>query len=292
MSDVKPYQPWGDLSALRMVSEGLSDAKKARCSTVSRVEHGAAADSIQGVRMIEQAWDLERQYEQMLMDEYKHRVPEHVREWAAGVPGMASGESFPRLIGLLGHPRVAIPHETVQVESKNKIITVHNPLYDQAFERSLRQLWSYAGCGDPARNPRDMVKPSQELLLSAGKRTVIRPILFSFSTYIMKNRKRFQSVADSEFWRVFAAAGQGARGHEGKCAGSKWPYPCSGTHKVHERECRNHKVPPATSNGCGTGANPEWGEPGSPWRPRHCLMHAHRMVAKEFLRQLWIVAGE
>ena len=60
--------------------------------------------------------------------------------------------------------------------------------------------------------------------------------------------------------------------------------------KVHCADCRNRVRPPGRPNGCGTVAHPEWGEPGSPWRPGHQHQHALSMVAKTILKDLFVEA--
>ena len=65
--------------------------------------------------------------------------------------------------------------------------------------------------------------------------------------------------------------------------------------KVHDRQCQNtvYSSPNAaqrTANGCGTRAHPEWGEPGSPWRPGHQHQHAISIVAKEILKDMFLEA--
>lgn len=60
--------------------------------------------------------------------------------------------------------------------------------------------------------------------------------------------------------------------------------------KVHVAECRNRVRPPGRSNGCGTTAHPEWGEPGSPWRAGHQHQHAISMVGKKILKEMFIEA--
>lgn len=62
--------------------------------------------------------------------------------------------------------------------------------------------------------------------------------------------------------------------------------------KVHGHQCQNSKRPPAKSNGCGTQANPEWGAPGSPWRPGHQDAYAKGIVAKEILKDLWLMGRD
>lgn len=260
--DFDPY-PWGDLTWFRAASEGLSDAKKARIATVNRVKRGGTSDAIQAGRMIKLAEGTEKEYKQILMEQYRNQVPQHVRDWAAAIPCLGTGALFPRILGLLGHPRVAIPWMW-----ENKTLVSAGP----PFERSLRQLWQYAGCGDPLRVPRKNM--SREELLACGKRTVIRPLLYTFSSSLVRMHRRSEAVAESRYYKLLTAAKEEA--------GSR-------THAI---QCQNHKPPPMRSNGCGTVLHPEWGAPGSPWRPGHIDMHAHRIIAKEFLRDLWVISGE
>jgi hypothetical protein len=260
-------RPWGDLTFFRIYSEGLADAKKARVSAENRVLRGGAAEPDQANEIIDLARATEAQYERMLLDAYKVQVPEHVQAWARSIPGIASGELFPRLLGMLGHPRIAVP----QRWEGSKLLYDGDPR-----PRTIRQLWQYCGCGDPLIVPRRDIlghTPTREEKMAGGKRTVIRPLLFTFSSYLVRAHTRSETVADSLFYKILVEAKAAAEGN------------------VHARQCQNKKIPPMRSNGCGTVAHPEWGAPGSPWRPGHVDMHAHRLVAKEFLRQLWLVSA-
>lgn len=262
-----PY-PWGNLATFRSAAEGLTDAIKARISTENRVKRGGGAvDATQAAVMVRIARDQEEAYRRILLDIYQQMVPQHIQDWAKSIPGIASGELFPRILGVLGHPRIAIPY---QWEDK-ELVPAGEP-----FERSLRQLWQYAGCGDPETNPRSDIlghSPTRDDKLRGGKRTTLRPLLFTFSSYLVRAHTRSEAVAGSRFYQVYTAARE------------------EGAEKRHYRQCQNRKRPPMAPNGCGTVAHPEWGEPGSVWRPGHANAHAHRMVAKEFLRELWIISG-
>jgi hypothetical protein len=259
---------WGQLSSFRATGEAVVDAIGQRIRTENRIKRGGTVSPIYGDAMIDLAVRHEKELRKMLLEQYNQTVPAHVRAWARNVPGFASGESFPRLLSLLGHPRIATPYKWVEGDRHVRVLVPDG----EPFERTLRQLWQYAGCGDPEVVPAKNM--SQAELMACGKRTVIRPILFTFSTYLVMQHKRFESVAASRYWKVFEQAKREAAG------------------KIHQRQCQNRKRPPLRSNGCGTVAHPEWGAPGSPWRPGHCDMHAHRIVAKEFLRDLYNVCEE
>jgi hypothetical protein len=262
-----PY-PWGDLTSFRTVAEGLTDAIKSRCSTENRVKRGGgAADPMQAKTMVELAHENEDRYREMLQGAFEQHVPEEIRAWAAGIPGLASGELFPRILGILGHPRIAIPYRW----EGSLLVPAGEP-----YERSLRQLWQFAGCGDPRSNPRADIlghSPSREEKLAGGKRTVLRPLLYTFSSFLVRAHTRSDAVAASLFYKILVEAKEAAQGN------------------VHEFQCTNKKRPPMRSNGCGTVLHPELGEPGSPWRPGHVDMHGHRVMHKEFLRELWRISA-
>lgn len=259
---------WGEkMSGLRTCGEALADAIKARISVENRVERGGAAFALQGKPLVDGARKMEDSFRVQLMDEYRHVVPENIRDWAAQIPGLASGELFPRIIAVIGHPRHAIPYHW---EGGDIVPGI-------PYSRSLRQFWQWAGCGDPDMVPRSDVlghSPTREEKLAAGKRTQLRPLLYTFSSYLLRSHTRSEAVANSRYWQVFTKAKAEAQ------------------EKKHHRQCQNKKRPPLRPNGCGTVLHPEWGAPGTPWRPGHALMHAHRMVHKEFLRDLWVVAGQ
>lgn len=261
-----PVTQWGDLSAFRSIAESLTDAKKARVSAKNRVERGNTADSLIGQAIVNAAEQQEEMFKAMLLDEYSRQVPDHVREWARSIPGFGDGVLFARVIGVLGHPRLATPYAW---DDKHQNLVPGEP-----FERSISQLWQYAGCGDPMSNPRSDIlghSPTGEDKLRGGKRTVLRPLLYTFSSYLQRS-SRHESITNSKYFQVLTEAKADAAS------------------KVHTRQCQNKKRPPMGSNGCGTVQHPEWGEPGSPWRAGHQQAHSHRIVAKEFLRDLWLIS--
>lgn len=264
---------WGNMFLLRRFTEGLLDAKKARVSAANRAESGFLADENEIEDLKKPTIELEKECERALMDAYHRVVPTVVQEWAAGIPGLGSGATFPSIIGLIGNPRVAAPQKWVkgsEVGSKQARVLVDD---GEPYARTVRQLWQYAGCGDPMIAPKFVsTAGNQALKLRMGKRTTLRPRLYTFTTYLQKQRN-LPSVANSKYGKLLIKA------------------KADGLAKVHEIQCQNKKIPPLGGNGCGTVANPELGAPGSPWRRGHAQAHAFRVVQKEFLKDLWEIAG-
>jgi len=278
--------PWGDLTTLRSVAEGLTDAIKARCSVENRVKRGgAAADAVQSTAMIRGARNLEESYREMLLAAYQAQVPAHVRDWIAEIPGLGSGELAARIIAAIGHPRVAVPY------TWEDGATAPVPAGPPYWRAKHQELWQYCGCGDPRTRPAVLGRrPTREELLRAGKLSTVRPLLYTFTSYLVRMHSRSEAVAESAYYQLYVDALAAAAGHEGPCGTGSWPLPCAVTHRQHAYTCRNTKRPPASPNGCGIVLHPEWGEPGSPWRPGHLNAHAHRVVHKEFLHDLWKIS--
>jgi hypothetical protein len=265
-TEINPH-PWGDLTRFRVYAECLTDAKQSRVATENRIERGGTWEESMAEEIIAIDRGREQAYGKMLLSAYQVLVPEHVQDWARGVPGLASGELFARILGGIGHPRVAIP---LRWEGSD-LIPAGPP-----FERTLRQLWSYCGIGDPRRNPRKDIlghSPTREDVLAGGKRTTVRPLLHTFTSYVVRSHTRSETVRNSAFWMLYEKTKEESQG------------------KTHQWQCQNKAIPPMRSNGCGTVAHPEWGAPGSVWRPGHIDMHAQRLMAKELLRQIWVVSA-
>ena len=271
-SEKKMGDQWGDLLALRVLGESLADAKKARVSAVNRAERGGVLREMERDMITRPALAVEDEYAHRLVEEYAKVVPDNVRAWAEGIPGLGSGPLFPRIIAAIGHPRIATPYAWGEVNGKPAVVSAGDP-----FERSLRQLWQYCGCGDPETNPRQDIighSPTRDDKLRGGKRTTVRPLLHVFSSYLVRMHTRNEKVASSRYYAILEETKKEAAENR------------------HVRQCQNKARPPMSPNGCGTFAHPEWGAPGSLWRPGHINMHAHRIVHKELLRDLWVVSGE
>jgi len=283
---------WGDMQSLRMAAESLTDAINLRVRVQNRVRAGNAdvlaggepqsKEDIQGHPLVVGALSFEGTLRRSLNDLYQQAVPLKVREWAAGTPIIASGEMFPRMVGLIGNPRWAVPLKMEGTGKDRKAVPDGEPyaryctcgLRRQGRWKEcecpggLRSLWQWCGCGDPDLVPE---KGNQEILLRRGKMTTVRPLLFTFSERLQMAKGR-PNVSRSPLVNVMLTAKEQAAG------------------KIHYKTCRNTHRPPMKSNGCGIVAHPEWGEPGSPWRPGHMQAHSFRIAQKELLRQYWLAA--
>ena len=229
---------WGDMTVLQYLGQGLADQKQQRISMNNRLERGGIAlDPDLAAEIKAVAVGSEERYNQMLLAEYERVVPEYVRKWAAAVPGMATGELFPRIIAALGHPRIATPRRPDPDDPARKLIS------EPSYIRGPQQLRQYAGAGDPNRKPEKGM--SQEDLFAMGKIKQVRPLLYTWSSSLVKmatpakpgskhpGDPKSVYAMTSRWWRIFTEAKQLYAGHESKCPEGAWPLPCAGSHRRH-----------------------------------------------------------
>jgi hypothetical protein len=275
----------GLLADLRAAGEDLADLIEVRKAAENRARTLGHMDTA----LICPPWiaDAENAARQALQDAYARAVPAPIRDWAARVPCLGSGELFPRIIAIVGDPCMATPLLPIARGDTGR--GARSRPAGPPYLRSPHQLWQWCGVGDSRSKAREDVlgrKPEQADLLAAGKRSQIPPLLYVWSSQLVRaatpstreGSARFglpmsPAAAGSHYWKTFT--GRKAR-----------PVP------VHQHQCQNHVRPPGRPSGCGTSLHPEWGEPGSPWRPGHVNMDAHRITQKRLLMDLWRAAWE
>jgi hypothetical protein len=229
---------WGDMTVLQYLGQGLADRKDQRIRDNNRLDRGGVAlDPDLALEIKQLDTYIEDSYNKMLISEYTRRVPENVRQWAASVPGMASGELFPRIIASLGHPRIALPRRPDPDDPQRGLIA------EPSYIRGPQELRQYAGAGDPDRKPAKGM--TQDDLFAMGKVRQIRPLLFTWSTGLVKmstpakegsknpGQPKSLNAASSRWWKIFTQAKRRYAGHDGKCSEGAWPLECAGTHRKH-----------------------------------------------------------
>lgn len=274
---------WGDVAALRLAAEALTDAKNARIRQINRLD---AASRLSGIDYREgKSHPLEQEavhHEQVCAEQliltYHHVVPLQIRAWASAQPLLnprihtkkngdleVSGVLFARIVGLTGNPRWAVPLKPEGEGAERTLVPDGQP-----HLRSLSQFRAWCGCGDPARKPYKGM--TQAALLAMGKRRTVRPLLRTYSDLLVKLAGRSETIRDSGPYKAYLEARE------------------MGTGKRHTVTCRNTKIWPMKPNGCGTRDHPEWGEVGSVWRPGHVNGHAHWMTQRKILEEFWEAA--
>jgi hypothetical protein len=87
-------------------------------------------------------------------------APPGILEWVANIRGIGA-PSVARLLGQIGHPRIAQPMHYEGQGTKRTLVA------EEPYLRTVSQLWQYCGVGDPAIKPTKGM--SQEEMLRLGR---------------------------------------------------------------------------------------------------------------------------
>ncbi len=134
---------------LRILSESYFDTQENRIRCVNRMERGGVAPEA-FADQIEAVVGAEHQLELALVRSYRRLVRSvlpGVDEWQHREKGIGE-KLLARLLGHLGHPRIAFPYHWEGEGSARKLIA------DSPFERTASQLRAYCGHGDPTLKKR------------------------------------------------------------------------------------------------------------------------------------------
>lgn len=183
-------------------------------------------------------------------------------QWQQSIPGFCLHDAAVLVAMLDGDPYIAHPKRQItKAEAKELGLDIPKKKDGSDMERwiipagdpyprTVSQLWAFCGVGKPGRREKGM---SQEDALALGK-----PLLKARMRGIAE---RLKMNHNAHFEAVYAAARTRV-------------------------EARNHEKPCPQCGGKGKGPAAE----GTPWRDGHKHAHALRIVAKQFLLELWIEA--
>lgn len=133
---------------LRIWAEMFEDAMQQRIAANNRAERGGVDPTIyaaytDALHKAENVCALE------MRRCYRRVAPEAIRTWQKNTHGLGE-HAIARLLGHLGHPRIATPHHWEGTGSARTLIA------DEPFERTIGQLWQYCGHGQAARKRKGM----------------------------------------------------------------------------------------------------------------------------------------
>lgn len=149
---------------LRIWASSFEDVQRARISCTNRMERGGVPSELFAVQLLALN-TAEHQIKLAMIRSYRRVVPEPIQTWAKtefGI-GKTSPHMLARLLGALGHPRIATPYHWEGEGEDRKLIP------DMPFERSLRQLWAYCGHGDSSRRKRKGMSAEEAFALGSPR---------------------------------------------------------------------------------------------------------------------------
>ena len=236
---------------LRAAAELFNDVQEFRKSTANKLRLDAL-DTTQMEGFVAALDTAEKNAKRALLLAYREVVPAAIREWQQAQPGIGA-HLLGRLLGRIGDPRIAIPLRWEGKGKGNRILVQDG----EPYERTVSQLWSYCGHGDPGRKMHKGIT-AEELMALGDPR--IKALVWNISCACLKT-----GVRNGEAITPYGALYMTRRNATAE--------------RVHTTECVR----------CGPAGKPA--QPGSPWSKAHQHNDALRIVGKEVLRDLWIVAG-
>lgn len=266
---------------LRVWSEMFEDAQRARIACKNRAERGGVDPTIYRTQ-IEALEKAEHAIALAMRKSFKRIAPD-IHAWMLDTIGVGE-HLLARLLGCIGHPRNATPHHWEGEGAKRTLVA------DEPYERTVGQLWSYCGHGDPSRKKRKGMTAEEAFALGNPRAKMIVHLL---AESCMKNAGSPARASSNTKLDPPDAAGPNSDGEASSCSASKPQTPrrrspyrdtyddAKATYidRVHAVECVR----------CGPSGKPA--AIGSPWSPGHQHAAALRLVGKEILRDLWIAAG-
>ena len=299
-----------DCAELRMWSEMYHDLQKQRIAQSNRSRSATVERSIVDATLapMKQAEDLVATHLRLA---YRRAMPSGVIEWQKATPGI--GEfALARLIGHLGHPRIAWPGRWVKggPEDEQGNAPRRTLVRDEPYLRTVDQLWQYCGVGAPMHRVKDM---TQEELFALGKPT-LKMVLHLLVTGIVKAQVRAgceghafrtskaadgrcvicggersdERMAGGELGQLYldTKARYSKAAHSGPCPGG---FTSAGPGKTVRSKCKARDEKGALVRD--EKGKVVYADVGDPFQPSHVEAIAKRRVAKEILVQLYDAAA-
>lgn len=233
--------------SLRIWTKMLEDAQNLRIAMENRVRRAPSIDSEELKPLLDQARATEDYAKRGLRAAFRTEVPEAIREWQSEERGIGE-HLLAKLLGYIGHPRIAYPHHWEGEGEDRELIA------DEPFERTVSDLWSYCGYGDPDRKRRKGM--SAEAAMALGNPEAKKTVHLLAEGCVKAGVRKNELVDDSDGYDL-----------ENR-------YPIANYGKVYLS--RRHETLNSDRD----------------WTDGHMHNDALRIVKKEILRDLWIVAGE
>lgn len=235
-----------DYTNLRMLAEAFRDLQECRISITNRSER-AGIDQDLLAPTLEAVKRAEKVAQSGLRAEYRRTVPAAIRRWQEDSPGIGD-HSVALLLGLIGDPVRAVPHWW-EGEGDDRVL-----LQGEPFDRSVSQLWSLCGHGDPERKRRKGMTAEDAAALGNPRAKMIVHEFLAAKAVMQKCATCRANTRPGETWEV-----------------SKGCTDCP-----HYRQVYVARRAATASR---------------EWTDGHCANDALRITGKAILRDLWVAAG-
>lgn len=241
---------------LRMYAEIYADALDFRKSTMNKLRSGTLVDDVARMEDVSGIFaEVEHEMSMAMKRELRKTVGPSVREWQKTESGIGE-HLFARLIGIIGDPYAATPYHWYGT-GENRVLAADPP-----YIRTVSQLWSYCGYGDPERKMFKGISANELASLGNPKAKMLVHLL---AEACVKAGVRVGDNADER--KAISRYGQVYLDARALYA-----------ERAHRHDCVR----------CGPSGKPALA--GSPLSKAHAHAAALRKVGKEVLRDLWIAA--
>lgn len=294
MNAINPAPEVDRWQVLRVLAESYWDAQKARIAVDNRVKVSKIGFGLLD-GLVDPLKATEDELGKILVAHYRPLVRVElpaVDAWQKQMY-MVGEHQLARLLGHLGHPRIAHPHKWMPEAPDGHVC---NPrackpgerhlVAFEPFERSLRQLWAYAGHGDASPIPKGA---TQDELLARGSTPV------KTMTHLVAERTLFveslRLVEDSPPASSTDADDATAGSVDGPPPVSRTTadlVPVGDVHDPFHGGDRYYFRRLYDSRRLETADRVDAN--GKPWTPKHGKADALRIVGKEILRDLWTLS--
>jgi hypothetical protein len=145
-TDTQPAHASSGYLKLRVWAEMLEDQMQERIRQGNRVER-AGVDPTPYMAQLDVLARVEKDVGRAMRLCYRDVVDPEIVSWQKTTKGIGD-HLLARLLGVIGHPRHTVVHRWEGTGKERTLVELG------AMERSVSQLWSYCGVGDPSRRRR------------------------------------------------------------------------------------------------------------------------------------------
>lgn len=159
----------GQFLPLRLHAEMYEDAVKAFVAISNRASRSDLDPDIyaQQVKLMKSTKEA---LGKALVVVYRQVVPQEIIEWQESTPALGA-HTLARLLGLTGHPRIALPHHW-EGSGEDRVLVA-----DEPHLRTIGQFRAYCGHGDPSRKRRKEMSAGDAAALGSPRAKMVTYLL-------------------------------------------------------------------------------------------------------------------